>query len=224
MTEEEKNLLQGLQQLHITIPDEDLAVDRLLIYLRELLKWSKKMNLIATGSSTRQIIEKHFLDSLTLLPFLQDENPETMSLLDVGSGAGFPGLVLKAAIPALQVTLLEPRQKRVSFLKHMVRTLKLPKVEIVEARLEEKKVPQILAGRRFSYITCRALTDTLSFIRMAAPLRGPQGLIICMKGPGGEKELQEFAEHSDRYNLHHLGTTKFKLPFSHSERQILIFG
>jgi 16S rRNA (guanine527-N7)-methyltransferase len=224
MTEEEKILLQGLQQLHIAIQEPDRTVDRLLIYLRELLKWSKKMNLIATGSSNREIIEKHFLDSLTLLPLLQDENPENTSLLDVGSGAGFPGLVVKAAIPDLQVTLLEPRQKRVSFLKHMVRTLKLQKVEIVEERLEEKRVPQILAGRQFRYITCRALTDTLSFISMAAPLRDPQGLIICMKGPGGEKELQEFAENSARYNLHHLGTTKFKLPFSHSERQILVFG
>lgn len=181
------------------------------------------MNLISTGSSDREILEKHFIDSLTLLPLLNDRKTAEMTLLDVGSGAGFPGLVVQTALPDLSVTLLEPRQKRVSFLRHVIRTVKMDKAEVIDARLDSD-VPDVLADRQFDIITSRAVTDTVSFVGMAAPLLAPGGRIICMKGPGGEKEAQQFEEKQHSFSLRHLDTTRLRLPFSGSERQLLLFG
>ena len=125
-----QQLGQGCDALEIVL--DAAAVERLFVYFTELLRWSRKINLIAKGTPDAEILEKHFLDSLTLLPLL--DTPDS-HLLDVGTGAGFPGLVCKAARPDLTVTLLEPRLKRVSFLRHVIRTLNLTGVEALACRV-----------------------------------------------------------------------------------------
>ncbi len=113
------------------------AFDRLNLYFNELKKWGRKVNLIAKSSSDQQIVENHFIDSLTILPLLVGANTH---LLDIGTGAGFPALVCKAAYPELAITLVEPRLKRVSFLGHITRTLGLQEVKILSCRVEDEQL------------------------------------------------------------------------------------
>nr|MBF0221057.1 class I SAM-dependent methyltransferase [Desulfobulbaceae bacterium] len=110
------HLRKGLAQLDIELPSPAIC-EQLYQYFAELLKWSPKVNLVAKGPEL-ELLETHFIDSLTLVPilkkYLHDDNSH--NLLDIGSGAGFPGLVLKITFPDLPVTLVEPRQKRTVFL------------------------------------------------------------------------------------------------------------
>lgn len=212
-------LRDGLSRLGLTL--HATAVADLCRYHAELAKWSQKMNLIAKAPLA-EVIETHFLDSLTLLPVL-DELPATGPLLDIGSGAGFPGLALKIARPALHVTLVEPRQKRVSFLRHVIRTLGLSGIEVVEERIEPGQATLKGVARSFPIITSRAFTAIAGFLDCAAALNPPGGAVICMKGRRAPEEIAEWQALSPAspYSLTKTFTTA--LPFSSIPRCLLLF-
>lgn len=174
MTADSRDLLvRGAVQLGLAV--DDAGVDRLLLYLAELMKWNRRVNLIARNTPESQVVESHFLDSLTLLPLLSE--PEEIHLLDVGSGAGFPGLVLACVRREARFTLGEPRQKRVSFLRHMIRTLGLTNVEVVTERVEAH-APDWQG--RFSHITCRAVAEPAAFLPLVRPLVTPATRVLLM--------------------------------------------
>ena len=175
------------------------------------------MNLVARANE-QETLETHFLDSLTLLPLLSD----CRTFMDVGTGAGFPGLVLKAVMPKLKVTLVEPRQKRVSFLKYIIRTLQLDGINIVNDRLDTNKILPDLAGS-FQVITSRAFTSTKDFLDLAGPYIAADGRVICMKGPGAAKELSQWRKEQPESAYDLRDTHTFKLPFSGKERHLLEF-
>jgi len=212
-----ERLQAGLSRLEIAL-DSD-AIARLHTYFLELKKWSGKVNLIAKGSGDEQIIENHFLDSLTLLPLLQGT---AVHLLDVGSGAGFPGLVLKAARPSMRVTLVEPRLKRVSFLRHIARTLELGEVNVLACRVEEEAL--LPSDGDFTHITSRAVADIAGFLAMVARFAGPELQVICMKGPKWQEELEnaEAVVRSLPFSLQE--AISRRLPFSGAERALLVFS
>jgi 16S rRNA (guanine527-N7)-methyltransferase len=168
-------LSQGAGQLGIHFEAE--ASERLLIYLAELIKWSRRINLIARDTPKAQIIENHFLDSLTLLPLVQGEGREPVHLLDVGTGAGFPGLVLAAVLPEARFTLVEPRAKRVSFLRHLIRTLGLTNTAVVAERVEAF-TPDWQG--RFTHITSRAVAEPGLFLPLVRPLVTPETRVLLM--------------------------------------------
>ncbi|ADW17082.1 methyltransferase GidB [Desulfobulbus propionicus DSM 2032] len=174
MASDNRQLLRtGSQRLGIPLGDE--AIERLLIYLAQLMKWSRRVNLIARDTPEEQAVELHFLDSLTLAPLLQE--PEAVHLLDVGTGAGFPGLVLACVLPEARFTLVEPRQKRVSFLRHLIRTLGLSNTEVVADRLE----PHAQAWQgRFTHVTSRAVAEPGLFLPLVRPLAIPEARVILM--------------------------------------------
>ena len=209
-------LVQGSKALGLTLGKEE--IDRLALYHTELAKWNLKMNLVARAAAP-EIIETHFLDSLTLLPHLpvRGQSPE---LLDVGSGAGFPGLVLKAVCPQLLLTLIEPRAKRAAFLRHIVRSLALDHVEVMEKRLEPA-----LAGQLPTYpcITSRAVATISEFLALAAPFSPAGGTVICMKGPRAEEEISQWQhdQPASPYRLREVVT--LALPFSRATRHLVIF-
>jgi 16S rRNA (guanine527-N7)-methyltransferase len=101
-------------------------------YYGELLAWNRKINLVSVKSD-RDIIIKHFIDSLTLLPYIRHN---TCRVLDIGSGAGFPGIPLKIAVNSLKVFLLESSRKKSSFLKHVIRSLDLTDTVVIHNRAE----------------------------------------------------------------------------------------
>ncbi|GBE53477.1 ribosomal RNA small subunit methyltransferase G [bacterium BMS3Bbin14] len=205
---------QGLEQLGIGLDEH--ARRRLLRYCEELQKWNRKINLIARNTSLPDIIEKHFLDSLTLLPVLSEMPPGP--LLDVGSGAGFPGLVVKIAHPARPVLLLEPRQRRSVFLRHIIRTLSLEGIEVSTARVEDDEPRP--GFENFAIITGRAVADVARFLEMVGPRVGPATVVACMQGPAGK---QDWRQGSRAGNLRCLGRRETVLPFSGARRFILLF-
>lgn len=166
-------LVRGAAQLGLAM--DAAGVERLLVYLADLMKWSRRVNLVARDTPETQVVETHFLDSLTLLPFL--DGAGEVHLLDVGSGAGFPGLALACVRPDARFTLCEPRQKRVSFLRHVVRTLGLANVEVVADRVEA----QASAWQgRFTHITSRAVAEPAAFLPLVRPLVTPATRVLLM--------------------------------------------
>ncbi len=165
----------------------DLApatVEQFDFYLTQLKLWNARVNL--TGLMTdRDMVVKHFLDSLAVLPFLGLAG----SLADLGSGPGFPGLVLKLARPELKLTLVEARAKKAAFLEYLVSCLKLRDVEVVQTHLTVEQAREW--GPRFEAVVSRATYILLRFLEVAAPLLLPGGLALALKGPhlaGGELE------------------------------------
>jgi len=209
-------LEEGSAKLNIRLNDTD--IDNLRVYCNQLIHWSRKMNLIGRRLSLEQFVENHFLDSLTLLSLLDGDK---VHLLDVGSGAGFPGLVCKSVRPILQLTLVEPRLKRVSFLNHIVRTLELTGVRVVASRLGDVALP--VQDEEFSHIVSRAVTELDDFFHMVSSLMGPEVKILCMKGPKYIQELELAEETMERYALHLSCKLHLHLPFSGAERTLLVF-
>jgi 16S rRNA (guanine527-N7)-methyltransferase len=188
---------------------------RLYSYFLELRRWSKKINLIARETVDKDIVEKHFIDSLVLLDLLPDSG---VRLLDIGSGAGFPGLVCKAARPDLTVHLVEPRLKRVSFLRHIIRQLKLSDIEVHGCRLEDGSISE---ESSFNWVVSRAVADIGGFLALCDRFKNYGSSVVCMKGPGYLDELDERRELSNGWQLE--TTRTYRLPFSGARRALLVY-
>lgn len=160
------------------------ALEQMALYARRLVEWNEKMNLTAI-TDPDGILYKHFLDSLTLAPQL----PEGASLIDVGTGAGFPGVPLALARPDLRLTLLDSLHKRLVFLEALCEELSVP-VQLIHARAED-------AGRRdglresFDVATARAVASLPVLCEYCLPFVKVGGRFIAMKGPDGRQELEK---------------------------------
>jgi 16S rRNA (guanine527-N7)-methyltransferase len=155
-----------------------------MTYLSELRKWNKAYNLTSLKTD-EDIIVKHFLDSLLYLKALPDGE---VSVMDVGSGAGFPGIPLKVMRPGIMMYLLEPSRKKANFLRHITRTLTLDAIEVVEKRIEEVKSLTV------DVAVTRALFEIKEFIEKASPHVREGGRLILSKGPKIKEELKEVKE------------------------------
>ncbi|MDA3972147.1 MAG: 16S rRNA (guanine(527)-N(7))-methyltransferase RsmG, partial [Desulfobulbaceae bacterium] len=196
------------------LPLNPVQLDALCLYAEELAKWSKKMNLVAkTGMES--MLRDHFLDSLCLYPFMDDS---CSSLLDVGTGAGFPGLVLGAVCPELEVTLVEPRAKRVSFLRHISRTLKLTNIQIIPTRLQTGMDLGCFDG-----VTSRAFADLSVFLPLVEEYLADDGAVFCMKGPKGEEEFAKFQQENPESGLRLKQKVKAIYPLGEHGRCLMIF-
>ncbi len=188
-------LEQGAAELGVVLSPVQLnQFDR---FLTELQKWNRRINL--TGATDlRQLITRHILDSLAGLTVLEDLPPGTR-IADLGSGAGFPGLPIKVARPDLDMTLIEPREKRAAFLTTVCGLLKLQGLTVVEATLSTRHLPSDLAGR-FGCVLMRAVTDPQEARVLAAPLLVGGGRIVIWVSEHQAEHLgSEFAVH--RYRI-----------------------
>jgi 16S rRNA (guanine527-N7)-methyltransferase len=211
-----KQLEKGLARLEISL--DGGGIERLEVYFKELKKWNRKVNLIAKSTGDLQIVENHFLDCLLLLPFL---NGAGTHLVDIGTGAGFPGLVVKTATPSLEVSLVEPRLKRVSFLRHIQRTLLLGKVNIYPARIEEEA--GLTGDTTITHVVSRAVSDIGAFLRLVEGF-APLGVrVLMMKGPKWEDEMKLAGEILELSPFKLIETVECQLPFSRAKRYILLF-
>jgi len=189
-----------------------------------MLKWNRTTNLTAITDSM-DVAVKHFLDSIITSPLISSG----ATVLDIGSGAGFPGIVLKIVIPSLQVTLIDASRKKISFLKHAIRTLNLENIEAHHVRAEDfAKKPA--AANRFDVITSRALSSIKEFVLMAAPLLAQDGAIIALKGPDLQQEIEDLQRQTDAHTgllrigdvQYSLKVETFTLPYLESQRSIII--
>jgi len=165
---------------------EGSILEQFLRYRQELLDWNTRMNLTAI-TGPEEVLIKHFLDSLSVLKVY--DNPRTR-LLDIGSGAGFPGLPLKIVRPQWQVVLVEATRKKVAFLQHMIETLQLKNVEVVHARAEDVGHKQEYRAA-FDVVTARAVASLPALLEYTAPFCRVGGQIILLKKGALEDELAQ---------------------------------
>ena len=204
MTTDAADLLKaGIEELGLKYSEKQ--VKSFLEYLSELKKWNRAYNL--TGLKTdRDIIIKHFLDSLLFAKALP---PEALTLADIGSGAGFPGIPIKIMFPHLSVYLVEPTQKKALFLQHICSKLQLGKVEIIDKRIEDVK------GLKVDAAITRALYSIEEFIEKAKDILNEKGILILSKGPGLQKELEGIVQGN-------ISISDFKLPFENIIRHMVV--
>ena len=174
----EEDLAGGLDALHLPLGSE--AQQKLLAYLALIEKWNRVYNLTAVREP-RQMLTQHVLDSLAVVPHLTGER-----LVDVGSGAGLPGIPLALALPRAHVTLVESSHKKSTFLNQALIELDLKNVEVVNVRVESWDTPL-----RFEVVISRALSDLAEFVRLAGHVCARGGVLAAMKGVYPFEELAQ---------------------------------
>lgn len=177
-----KALVEGASELGL--PLSQPLIVQCAGYFRELQTWNEKTNLTAM-TDEREIAVKHFLDSLACSKAF--DQFDRVRLLDLGSGAGFPGLPLKLMHPEIELTLLEPSQKKTAFLRHVIGTLEITRTVAVPKRIEEfSREAADRAG--FTHIVTRAV-NVASLLACCLPLLDPNGAIILCRTKPLEKDF-----------------------------------
>ncbi|OGP93487.1 MAG: 16S rRNA (guanine(527)-N(7))-methyltransferase RsmG [Deltaproteobacteria bacterium RBG_16_48_10] len=212
--ENQNLLLEGAKGFGVYLDENTLAAFDL--FLRDLLKWNQKINLTAIRTE-KGIIIKHFLDSLSVYPYL----PKSASLLDIGSGAGFPGIPLKIVDPSFEITLIDSVHKKVDFQRHIIRRLGLRRIEAVHGRVQDGEIVRQMEGR-FDHVLSRAFSDLQTFLLFSYPFLKKGGIALAMKGELKGEEIQILKEGEKvRYRLQK--AVAVTLPFPSSKRTILLF-
>lgn len=194
------------------VPLDAATTAALLAYRDELLRWNRAYNLTAVRDPD-EMITRHLLDSLAVIPPLKAALASAGTrLLDVGSGAGLPGIVLAIVRPGLDVTVLDSNGKKARFLRHVARTLSLANVTVAEARVEDWKPPQ-----PYQLVTSRAFASLAEFFTGTADLLAPGGLWAAMKGKLADREL---AGVPDR--IHIRETVRLQVPGLDEDRHLII--
>ena len=179
-----ERILSGLAALGLTPPEG--AADRLLLYSQRLLEKNQVMNLTAI-TQPEQVIDYHFLDSAALL---QSQDLNNKSVIDVGTGAGFPGLVLKILAPSIRLTLLDSLEKRLNWLEELCRELRLDDVSFVHARAEEASHLEAYRDH-FEVAVSRAVAPLPLLCELCLPYVAPGGVFLAMKSVNADAELAQ---------------------------------
>ena len=160
-------------------------LEQFFVYMNLLIEWNEKMNLTAI-TEPEEIVLKHFIDSITILNKLEDN----AKIVDVGTGAGFPGIPLSIMNPTLKITLVDSLNKRLIFLQEVVNELNLKNIEIVHARAEEfgqnKKYRE-----SFDFATSRAVANLATLSEYLIPLVKVKGKVISMKAADANDEIND---------------------------------
>ena len=179
-----RKMLEPLKDLQIELNKEQ--IEQFYLYMNLLLEWNQKINLTAIVEP-EEIIQKHFIDSLTISKYIS----ENARIVDVGTGAGFPGIPLSIVRKDLDNVLLDSLNKRVNFLNEVIDKLKLSKVQAIHTRVEEFAKNKNYR-EKFDYATSRAVANLSTLSEYLLPLVKVGGRCICMKG----SEIEEELEHS----------------------------
>ena len=215
MDQEKLLLLQNAQYLGIELSEQQLA--QFEIYKNELLQWNAKTNLISENSA-QEIITRHFLDSLTALKFIQKPDAR---MVDIGCGAGFPGLPLKIALPALELYLLETNRKKVSFLKHVIRLLNLSSVVVLHDRVENIMKTDIWK-EKFDVLISRATFKLSKLLPQGEYFLSPGGKLIALKGPNVDEELTLCSSGTNQHIISQFIQHDINVPFLEAQRKIIV--
>lgn len=203
MSESSNILPSALKQLGLTL--SDAQVESLHSYCDLLRKWNKAYNLIS-AADLAQLYSRHLLDSLAIAPYLEGN-----TILDVGTGAGLPGIPLAIAAPDKDFLLLDSNGKKTRFLFQAKLALGLDRLEIENCRVEHYQ-----SQRQIDIVTCRAFAPIPEIIRLTEHLFHPGTVLLAMKGRYPEEELQTLPEHFELTTSHQL-----EVPGQESERHLL---
>lgn len=217
-------LKYGAAEMGFILTDGQLA--QFARYAELLLEWNEKMNLTAI-TEPKEIVDKHFLDSLGAAKWINaamtgpEGQASALSLIDVGTGAGFPGIPLKILFPELRLTLLDSLQKRLRFLETVVGELGLEYVECVHARAEEA-ARQAAYHERFDFATARAVAALPLLSEYCAGFVKPGGWFLAYKGPQAAEELTAASPLLSRLKLQVNETAVVAIPDTDYTRTVVI--
>lgn len=192
----------------------DAELESVSLMMTELKKWNKTINLTAIESD-EEIIAKHIIDSLFLLPLVVDSD----SWLDVGSGAGFPGIPLQILRPANSITTVDAVRKKIMFQKHLARCLKLNNFHSIHSRVEEMYLKY---SNSFDVVVSRAFANLELFVKLVYPLLKPGGRIVAMKGAFADEEMKKSEQGLKELNMCISTVKKYQLPENYGKRHIII--
>lgn len=180
-----QQLIEGAKVLNVVLTDKQ--ADQLMKYKELLVEWNEKMNLTAI-TEDMEVITKHFLDCLTVQSSIDLTKVKT--LVDVGTGAGFPGLVLKIAFPNVHITLIDSLNKRLKFLQHVIDELGLEGIECVHGRAEDLGKNKAYR-EQFEVCASRAVANLAVLGEYTLPFVQKGGYLIALKGQKLDEELAE---------------------------------
>jgi len=213
--EKNKELLkEGAKTYKIILSNEQ--TEKFSQFARLLVEWNEKMNLTAI-TDPEEIVIKHFLDSLSIAELIPNE---TKTLVDVGTGAGFPGIPLKIIKENLKVTLLDSLAKRINFLNEVCNSLMLKDILAVHSRAEDFGTDPNFR-ESFDFAVARAVAGLPVLLEYCLPLVKVGGIFIAMKGPDGREELEESRKALDVLGGDIEDTYFFTLPYSNIERCLI---
>jgi 16S rRNA (guanine527-N7)-methyltransferase len=193
---------------NLSLPLSDVQIGQFVTHFSLLLRWNEKINLTAVRRP-EEIATRHFEESLFLATILP---PPQGLLVDVGSGAGFPGLPLHIAWPGVDTILLEPTQKKAVFLKEVVRTCRLPRIEVRTERLEQAACGELAA--RVALVTLRAVKPSEQLLADVKRLLAPGGRVALFLGEADAAAVSAQATFQWRRSL----------PVPQSERRVILIG
>lgn len=204
-----EKFIEELEKINIILTEEQ--IEKLDKFYKLLIEWNKKINLTRIEDE-KEVYLKHFYDSLTIVKVVDLNKINT--LCDVGTGAGFPGIVLKIVFPNLKITLIDSLQKRVNYLNTIIKELNLNNIEAVHARGEEYK-------GKFDLVTSRAVANIEKLVKYTMHLVSPSGIFVAMKGDI-DNELTEDIKRklSKKYKITNI--EKFLLPIEESKRSLVV--
>jgi 16S rRNA (guanine527-N7)-methyltransferase len=195
-------LIDGLQRMALKLSDQ--MIDQLMTYLNLVEKWNRVYNLTAIRERD-EMIKLHFLDSLSILNHVHVKN-----ILDVGSGAGFPGIVLAITKPELKVTVMDSVNKKTTFMQQVKSELALTNLDVVNSRVEDYQ-PITL----FEAVTSRAFSNLKNMMSLTQHTLQKEGVWLAMKSKDVKEELEEFEK--NQYTL-----IPLEVPFINAERYLVI--
>lgn len=211
MTENE--FLIELKKIDINITEEQKK--QLNRYYELLIEWNEKINLTAI-TDKKQVYLKHFYDCLTISKVY--DFSKKIKICDVGSGAGFPGIVLKIVFPNLEIELVDSLMKRIKFLNLVIEELNLKNINTTHARIEEFT---LMHKEEFDIVTARAVTNLRTLVEITSPTLKILGKMIFLKGDI-EQEVKESTNAIEKLNLSIENIQKFNLPVEESKRSIIV--
>lgn len=215
----EYDVFQGIlndkcQKIHIKLREEQIK--KFYTYMNLLLEWNEKMNLTAI-TEPNEVILKHFIDSLTISKYIEDDP----TVIDMGTGAGFPGIPLKIVREDINITLVDSLNKRIKFLDEVIDKLDLQNIETVHARAEEFG-RGVKYREKFDYATSRALANLSILAEYLIPLVKIKGKVISMKGSTVDEEIENSRKAINVLGGKISGIDEFDLPDSDIKRNIII--
>lgn len=209
-----EKFLEKLNKIQLNVNDE--VLNKFWAYMTNLLEWNEKINLTAITEED-DIILKHFIDSLTILEYI----PEKSNVIDVGTGAGFPGIPLKIVREDINMTLMDSLNKRITFLNEVINKLGLKKINAIHSRAEElAKMPE--HREKYDIAVSRAVANLSTLSEYMIPFVKVGGKCICMKGSNIEEELETAKNAIKELGGEIEKVINFKLPDSDNERNIII--
>ncbi len=191
------------------------VVEQLIAYLELIQYWNSRFNLTSIRDPSL-IVRHHFIDSLAIAPFIHPND----RLVDIGSGAGFPGIPLKTIFPEKKITLIESQRKKVSFLREVIRNLCLEGIDVHETRVENIKGPELTI---YDEAVARAFGSLEKFLKASWPFLRPGGRALFMSGPKGNKEYLSISASISNLGFDKGSIEHYRLPTGGEERTLLIF-